>query len=48
MWQGGLNEDGRKVQTSSYKIITRYVMYNMTNIINTVVYYIWELLREKS
>ena len=38
--KGELDEGGQKVQTCSYEINTRDVMYNMINIINTAVCYI--------
>ena len=38
--EGKLDEGGRKLQTPSYKINTRDVMYNMINIINTAICYI--------
>ena len=35
MREGELEEDGQKVQTSSYKIRARDVMYNMMTMANT-------------
>ena len=38
MWQEGeLDEGSQKVQTSSYKISTRDVIFNMINIINMAI-----------
>ena len=45
--EGELDEDSQKVQISSYKISTRDVMYNMTNLINTAECYIRQLLKEQ-
>ena len=44
---GGIGWRESRVKTSSYKIkSSSVVMYNRINIINTAVYYIWQLLRE--
>ena len=49
---GEICENGQKVQTSSYKIISypqvtssRDVMYSTMNIINNIVFYILKFLR---
>ena len=42
-----LDEGDQKVQISSYKkMSTRNAIYNVINIINTPVCYIWKLLRK--
>ena len=38
--EGELSEDGKNVQTLSYRINSRNVMYTMINIINTTICYI--------
>lgn len=38
--EGELSEDSQKVQTLSYRINSRNVMYSMINIINTAICYI--------
>ena len=46
MLEGGVNEGGSKVPASNCKI-SRYwdKIYNMRNIIDTAVWYIWKFLK---
>ena len=43
---GEMDEGSPKVQTSSYNINNRDIMYNMINIINTDTCYMWKLFGE--
>ena len=48
-WKEEWDEGSQKVQTLGVRqISTRYVTYNMMNIANIVVSYIWKLLREEA
>ena len=43
---GEMGKDSQKVQTSSYKINSRDVMFSVVTIVNNTVLYIFKLLRE--